>query len=75
MALKLPEVDPRYYTYVGGACAALGFVFILLAILLILGMLDFGLSLLWIVFAGAGILFMVLATVSFHKIGGKKMPL
>mgnify|MGYP001258113624 CR=1 FL=1 len=74
MAIKLPEIDPRYYTYIGVACAGLGFVFILLAILSILGILNFGLSLLWIVFSGAGILFMALATVSFHRIGGKKLP-
>lgn len=74
VALKLPEIDPRYYTYIGTACAMAGFMFIALAILSILGILRLGIEFLWVAFTGLGILFMLFATASFHKIGGKKIP-
>ena len=74
MALKLPKLGDKQYMYIGFASALLGAMSILGAILSILKLLDVGLPLGWVYFTAGGILFMLVATLAFHKIGRRRMP-
>lgn len=69
----MPELEPRYYTYIGFGCAAVGLLFIICAILAILGILQLG-GLAWAYFTALAILAMLVATLAFNKIGRKRIP-
>ena len=74
MARKLPVIPLKYYTYIGVACAFVGALLVLCAILAILKILDTGFELAWAFFTAGGLLFMLAATLAFNKIGQRKVP-
>ena len=69
----MPELEPRYYTYIGFGCAAVGLLFILAAIFTILGVLPLG-DLAWAFFTALAMLAMLVATLAFNKIGRRRIP-
>jgi len=75
MAFALPEIEPKYYTYIGFVFALLGMALIVVSILAILNMYGLGDVVPWPATAGGAVLMMLIATLSFHKMGVKKVAL
>jgi len=71
--IDLPKLEPRYYTYIGVAFTFVGTLLILLSIALILmpGW-DFGFS--YMITSAVALGALLIATLSFHQIGKKKIP-
>jgi len=75
MALLKLGLEPRYYTYIGFAFALAGMVFVIITLLSIFNLLGVGDALIWPIPAAGAVLSLLVATISFHKMGEKKVAL
>ncbi|MDD5317398.1 MAG: hypothetical protein PHF51_01540 [Candidatus ainarchaeum sp.] len=69
----LPELEPRHYTYVGFAFSFLGMVLALATILAVNNVLLSGWP--WFPISVAAIIALGIATLSFHRMGTKRIAL
>lgn len=65
----LPKLEPRHYTYIGFLSAFGGLLFVTLSILLILNWVPQ--LIYWPMTIGIAILFLLISTLAFHKMGKK----
>lgn len=70
--VTIPKLEPRMYTYIGFAFALMGCLLALLSMAMILGFVDIGVSFYITVALTLGALFV--ATLSFHQLGKKRIP-
>ena len=75
MALLKLGLEPRYYTYIGFAFALAGMAFVIITLLSIFNLFGFGDAILWPIPAAGAVLSLLVATISFHKMGEKKVAL
>ena len=73
--IKLPELEPRQYTYIGFSMALLGMLSIVITIASILELFGIEKILPWPILAAISLLLLLVATLAFHKMGAKKVAL